>query len=101
MTFNILGFFQKNEYFCGYKDFVDIFSGSSQNRTFLGSHFYAFKVLFLRLCAEQKYFFGVAKIQIFLGVCRIPDFFMGKERMLGPSLQDSFVRGGPTLTTFF
>ena len=25
LNFNILGFFQKNEYFWGYEDFVDIF----------------------------------------------------------------------------
>ena len=31
LNFNILGGFQKNEYFLGYEDFVDIFGGSSQN----------------------------------------------------------------------
>ena len=31
LNFNIFGGFQKNEYFLGYEDFVDIFWGSSQN----------------------------------------------------------------------
>ena len=33
LNFNILGDFQKNEYFIGYVYFVDIFGGLSQNRT--------------------------------------------------------------------
>ena len=46
-VFKILNFiifcgFQKNEYFLGYEDFVDIFWGSSQNWTKFSSHFYAF-----------------------------------------------------------
>ena len=31
LHFNIFWGFQKNEYFLGYEDFVDIFGGSSQN----------------------------------------------------------------------
>ena len=31
LNFNIFGGFQKNEYFLGYEDFVNIFLGSSQN----------------------------------------------------------------------
>ena len=31
LNFNIFWGFQKNEYFLGYEDFVDIFLGSSQN----------------------------------------------------------------------
>ena len=31
LNFNIFGGFQKNEYLCGYEDFVDIFLGSSKN----------------------------------------------------------------------
>ena len=31
LNFNFLGGFQKNEFFGGYEDFVDIFGGSSQN----------------------------------------------------------------------
>ena len=37
-----VGGFQKNEYVLGYKDFVDIFWGSSQNWTIFRMHFYAF-----------------------------------------------------------
>ena len=33
LNFNIFGGFQKNKYFFGYEDFVDIFFGSSQNWT--------------------------------------------------------------------
>ena len=36
------GGFQKNKYFFGYENFVDIFLGSSQNWTILRGHFYAF-----------------------------------------------------------
>ena len=42
LSFNIFGGFQKNEYFWGYEDFVDIFWGSSQNWTIFRGHFYAF-----------------------------------------------------------
>ena len=35
LNFNIFGDFQKNEYFWGYEDFVDIFGGSSQKGSFL------------------------------------------------------------------
>ena len=31
LNFNIFGGFQKNEYYLGYENFVDIFFGSSQN----------------------------------------------------------------------
>ena len=34
--------FQKNEYFLGYEDLVDILLGSSQNWTKIRGHFYAF-----------------------------------------------------------
>ena len=34
--------FQKNEYFLGYEDLVDILLGSSQNWTIIRGHFYAF-----------------------------------------------------------
>ena len=34
--------FQKNEYFFGYEDFVDIFLGLPQNWTIFRGHFYAF-----------------------------------------------------------
>ena len=39
LNFNIFGGFQKNEYFWGYEDFVDIFWGSSQNWTIFRCHF--------------------------------------------------------------
>ena len=42
LNLTIFGVFQKNEYFWGYEDFVDIFWGSSQNRTIFRSHFYVF-----------------------------------------------------------
>ena len=41
LNFNIFWGFQKNVYFLGYEDFVDIFL-SSQNWTILRGHFYAF-----------------------------------------------------------
>ena len=42
LNLTILGGFQKNEYFLGYEDFVDIFLGSPQNSTIFRSHFYVF-----------------------------------------------------------
>ena len=42
LNFNIFGGFQKSEFFGGYKDFVDIFWGSSKNRTIFRGHFYGF-----------------------------------------------------------
>ena len=39
---NIFLCFQKNEYFWGYDEIVDIFGGSSQNWTYLEVHFYTF-----------------------------------------------------------
>ena len=47
LYFNIFGGFQKNEYFLGYEDFVDIF-GSPQNWTIFRGHFYALYGLFLK-----------------------------------------------------
>ena len=46
LNFNILGGFQKTEYFLGNEDLVDIFGGSSQNWTIFKGHFYAFQGLF-------------------------------------------------------
>ena len=42
LNFDIFLGFQKNKYFFGYENFVDIFLGSSQNWTILRGHFYAF-----------------------------------------------------------
>ena len=42
LNLNFFGRFQKNEYFWGYEDFVDICFGSSQNWTLFRGHFYAF-----------------------------------------------------------
>ena len=42
LNFDIFGGFQKNKYFFGYEDFVDIFGGSSQNWTIFRGHFYLF-----------------------------------------------------------
>ena len=42
LNFNIFWSFQKNKYFWGYEDFVDIFLGSSLSWTIFRGHFYAF-----------------------------------------------------------
>ena len=42
LNFNIFRGFQKNKYFWGYEDFVDIFWGSSQYCIIFRGHFYAF-----------------------------------------------------------
>ena len=60
--------FQKNKYFWGYEDFVDIFLGSSENWAsfrFISMHF---RVFFKVKGTELRYFWGVAKISnIFSG----------------------------------
>ena len=76
MNVNIFLGFQRNKYFFGYEDFVDIFLGSSQNLTIfrglctLGS--------FLKVNLQNRgYFLGLLKFQIFFGVLEIPDIFLG------------------------
>ena len=46
LNFNIFGGFEKNEYFFGYKDFVDTFLGSSQNWASLRVISMQFRVFF-------------------------------------------------------
>ena len=46
LNFNILGGFQKNEYFWGHEDFVDIFLESSQNLASLRVISMHFRVFF-------------------------------------------------------
>ena len=70
--------FQKNEYFWGYEDFVDIFLGSSQNWTIFRGHFYAFYGLFFRSRHRMGILFWVTKISNILGVLEIPDIFVGE-----------------------
>ena len=42
LNFDSFGGFQKNEYFWGYEDFVDIVLESPQNWPIFRGHFYAF-----------------------------------------------------------
>ena len=76
LNFNIFGGFQKNEYFWGYEDFVDIFGGSSRNWANLRVISMHFRV-FLRSRYRIGIFFGLLKFQIFFGVLKIPDVFWG------------------------
>ena len=72
MNFNILGGFQKNYYFWGYEDFVDIFWGHHKIGLYLGS--------FLKVKVENRgYFFGLPEFQIVFGVLEIPDIFWGER----------------------
>ena len=88
MNFDIFWGFQKNNYFFGYENFVDIFLGSSQNWTIFRGHFYAFLGLFLRSRYRIGDIFWVAKISnIFLGCLKFLIFFGGEGQMLGPSLR--------------
>ena len=77
LNFNIFWGCQKNKYFLGYEDFVDIFWGSSQNWTIFRFDFYAFKGIFLRSIYRMGIFFGFVKLKIFFGVLEIPDSFWG------------------------
>ena len=60
---------------------MDIYGGSSHNKTIFRGHFYAFLGLFLRSRYRMEGFFflggGVLKFQIFLGVLEIPFFWGG------------------------
>ena len=62
----------------GCEDFLDIFWGLLQNWTIYRGHFYAFKGLFLKSMYRMgggRYYFGLLKFQMFLGVLEIPDIF--------------------------
>ena len=78
LNFNIFWGFQRNEYFWGYEDFVDIFWGVITNWTKLRGHFYVLYGLF-KVNVQKGGIFGVAKISnIFLGCLNeIPDIFLG------------------------
>ena len=62
MNFNIFGGFQKNKYFLGYEDFVDIFWGSPQNWAIFRGYFYAFEGFFLRSLYRMGIFVLITKI---------------------------------------
>ena len=58
LIFNIFWGFQKNKYFLGYEDFVDIFGGSSQNLTIfhvISMHFRVFSSVKVQ---NRGYFLG-------------------------------------------
>ena len=55
---------------------MDIFWGSTQNRTIFRGHFYAFYGLFKGQGTEWGMFWGVAKISNIFGVLEIPDIFL-------------------------
>ena len=75
LNFNMFGGFQKNEYFWGYEDFVDIFWGSSQNCASLRVISMQFRIFF-RSRYRIGIFFWVAKISnIFLGYLIFQIFF--------------------------
>ena len=63
MNFNILGFlFQKNEYFLGYEDFMDILGVITKG--VISMHF---RVVSKGQCTELGIFFGFVKFHFFGG----------------------------------
>ena len=58
LNFNFLEGFQKNEYFFGCDDFMDIFGGHYKNWTIFRGDFYAFKGFFLRSRYRMGGIFG-------------------------------------------
>ena len=67
LNFNIFGGFQKNKYFLGYEDFMNIFWGSSQNWASLRVISMQFRVFF-KVKVQNWDIFWVAKISnIFWG----------------------------------
>ena len=83
LNFNILGGFQKNDYFLGYENFVDIFffwGGGVIIKIglyllYLGVISMHFKGIFLRSSYRMGDIFLVAKISQKNGVHEIPDIF--------------------------
>ena len=69
--------FQKNEYFLGYEDFVDIFFGSSQNWASLRVISMQFRVFFLRPRYRIGIFLGLLKFQIFFWGAWNSWYFLG------------------------
>ena len=68
LYFIIFGGFQKNKYFFGYEDFVDIFRGDYKFSLYLGVIYMHFKVSFLKVNVKKGGIFWVAKISnIFWG----------------------------------
>ena len=67
MNFNIFWGFQKNEYFLGYKEFVDIFCGHHKIGLQLGVISMHFRVFSYGQGTEWGYFLGFLKFQIFFG----------------------------------
>ena len=61
LNFNIFGGFQKNKYFWGYEDFVDIFLGHHKIGLYLGVISMHFRVV-LKFMVQNGIFFGIAKI---------------------------------------
>ena len=57
MNFNIIGGFQKNKYFLGYEDFVDIFWGHHKIGLYLGVISMHFRDFSSGLCTELGYIF--------------------------------------------
>ena len=77
LNFNIFWGFEKNEYFWGYEDFVDIFLGHHKIGLVWGS-FLCILGSFLRSRYRIGIFFGVAKISnIFLGCLKFLILFWG------------------------
>ena len=80
--------FQKNEYFWGYEDFVDIFWGHHKIGLYLGVISMHLRVFTQGQGTERGIFFGVAKISnIFLGCLKFLIFLLGERLKLGSSLR--------------
>ena len=75
MDFIIVLCFQKNEYFFGYEDFVDIFWGHHKIGLYLGVISVHFIVFSSGQGTERGIFFGLVKFLMFFGVLEIPNIF--------------------------
>ena len=80
LNFNIFWGFQKNEYFLGYEDFVDIFWGVTTKLAYIHGSFLCMLGSFLKGQVQNGgYFLGFLKFQTFFGVSEIPDIFWGER----------------------
>ena len=77
MNFNILGFFQKTEYFGGYEDFVDIyFLVHHKIGLYLEVISMHFRVFSEGQDAEWRILLGLLKFKSLFGLLKILDIFL-------------------------
>ena len=73
--------------FCGMKILYLFFWGHHKIGLYLGVFLCILGVFLMVKVQNGRYFFGLVKFQIFLGVLKIPDIFFFRAVDAGPSLR--------------